>query len=122
MQVDPFAVGDLDQAQHLDVLFERQRDVEVVDALAADDLVDVSERTEQRQAAVSDVIANRAIVDEAEQLEPELPMVEHLVRDHAPEIARSGNQHALEADPCFPPALERFAHQLAGQIGEQRRW
>ena len=34
VDVDALAVGDLDQAEHLDVLFERQRDVEVVDPLA----------------------------------------------------------------------------------------
>ena len=59
VHVDAFAVGGLDQAEHLDVLFERQRDVEVIDALAADDLVGVAERAEQRQAAVADVIAAR---------------------------------------------------------------
>ena len=52
-------------------------------------------------------------------LKPELAMVEHLVRDHAAEIAGAGNQHALEPDAGLPPALERFAHQLAGQVGEQ---
>ena len=57
MQVDALAVGDLDQAEHLDVLFERQRDVEVIDALAADDLVGIAERAEQRQTAIADVIA-----------------------------------------------------------------
>ena len=31
----PFAAGRLDEAEHLDVLVERQRDVEVVDALRA---------------------------------------------------------------------------------------
>ena len=35
VDVDPFAVRGLDEAEHLDVLFERQRDVDVVDPLAA---------------------------------------------------------------------------------------
>ena len=122
MQVDAFAVGDLDQAEHLHVLFERQRDVEVIDALAADDLVGVAERAEQRQAAVADVIADGAIVDEAEQLEAELAVIEHLVRDHPAEIAGAGNQHPLEPDAGLPAPLERFAHQLARQVGEERRW
>ena len=61
----PSRLVDLDQAEHLHVLFERQRDVEVIDALAAQDLVGVAERAEQRQAAVADVIAG-AIVDEAD--------------------------------------------------------
>ena len=53
-------------AEHLDVLFERQRDVEVIDALALDDLAGLGERAEQRQAAIADVIAAGAIVDEAD--------------------------------------------------------
>ena len=57
VDVDPFAVGRLDQAEHLDVLFERQRDVEVIDVLAPDDVVGFGERAEQRHAAVADVIA-----------------------------------------------------------------
>ena len=122
MQVHAFAVGDLDQAEHLDVLFERQRDVEVIDALAADDLVGIAERAEQRQAAVADVIADRAIVDEAEQLEAELAVIEHLVRDHPPEVAGAGNQHPLQADAGLPAPLERFADELARQVGEDARW
>ena len=35
VDVDPFAVGRLDDAEHLDVLFERQRDVEVIDRVPA---------------------------------------------------------------------------------------
>ena len=112
MQVHALAVGDFDQAQHLHVLFERQRDVEVIDPLAAQDLVGIAERAEQRQAAVADVIA-RAIVDEAEQLEAELAMIEHLVRNHPAEVAGAGNQHPLEPDAGLPPPLERLANELA---------
>ena len=118
VDVDAFAVGGLDEAEHLHVLVERQRDVEVVDVLAADDLVGVGERAEQRQAAVADVIAGRAIVDEADQLEAELAVLEHLVGDHAPEIAGAGDQHALEADAGLPAPLERFADELARRVGE----
>ena len=60
----------LDQAEHLDVLVERQRHVEVIDALAPDDVVRLAERAEQRDAAIADVIAGDAIVEEADDLEP----------------------------------------------------
>ena len=33
VDVDRLAIGRLDDAEHLDVLFERQRDVDVIDAL-----------------------------------------------------------------------------------------
>ena len=112
MQVHALAVGDLDQAEHLHVLFERQRDVEVIDALAAQDLVGIAERAEQRQAAVADVIAG-AIVDEAEQLEAELAVIEQLVRNHPPEVAGAGNQHPLEPDAGLPAPFERFTNELA---------
>ena len=102
MEVHALAVGDFDQAEHLHVLFERQRDVEVIDPLAANDLVGVVEPAEQRQASITDVVPDGAIVDEPEQLEAQFPVIEHLVRDHAAEIARSRNQHALEADARLP--------------------
>ena len=57
MDVDHFAVRALDSAEHLDVLFERQRDVDVIDLLLPDDLVRLGQRAEQRQTAVADVIA-----------------------------------------------------------------
>jgi hypothetical protein len=66
VDVDAFAVGRLDQAEHLHVLFERQRDVEVVDAFALDDVVGLGERPENRDAAIADVIAAGAIVEEAD--------------------------------------------------------
>ncbi len=112
VQVHALAVGDLDQAEHLHVLFERQRDVEVIDALAAQDLVGVAERAEHRQAAVADVIAG-AIVDEAEQREAELAVIEQLVRNHPPEVAGAGDQHPLEPDAGLPAPFERFANELA---------
>ena len=46
-----------DKAEHLDVLFERQRDVDVIDPLLPDDFAAFGQRAEQRQAAIADVIA-----------------------------------------------------------------
>ena len=66
--------------------------------LAADDLVGVVERAEQRQAAVADVVAAGAVVDEADDLEAELAVLEDLVGDQPAEVAGAGDQHALEAD------------------------
>ena len=79
------------------------------------------ERAEQRQAAIADVIAAGAIVEEADDLEPELAMLEHLVGHHAPEIARAGNQHALQADAGPPAPLQRLAHDLARRSRSGRR-
>ena len=79
------------------------------------------ERAEQRQAAVADVIAAGAVVEEADDLEAELAVLEHLVGDHAAEVAGAGNQDALEADARLPAALERLAHELARRVGEARR-
>ena len=118
MHVDAFAVGRFDEAEHLDVLVERQRDVEVIDALLPDDLVGFGERAEQRQARGSRCGRRRPIVEEADDLEPELAVLEDLVGDEPPEIAGAGDEHALEPDAGAPPALERLAHQLARRIGE----
>ena len=116
MHVDAFAVRGLDDAEHLDVLVEGQRDVDMVDSLALDDFVGIPEHAEQRQAAIADVIAAGAIVDEADDLEPELAVLEHLVGDQPPEIAGAGDQHALEADPGSPSPFERLAHELARRV------
>ena len=48
-------------------------------------------------------------------------MLEHFVGHHPPELARSGDQDALQADPGFPAALERLAHDLARAEGEHDR-
>ena len=121
VDVDPFAVGGLDEAEHLDVLFERQRDVDVIDPFPPDDLVGLAERAEQRQAAVADVIAGGPVVEEADDLEAELAVLEDLVGDQPAEVAGAGDQHALEADAGLPPPLERLAHQLARGVRERRR-
>ena len=66
LDVDHLAARALDEVEHLHVLVERQRHVQVVDVLLADDLGRIGERAEQRQAAIAEVIAARAIVDEAD--------------------------------------------------------
>ena len=118
MDVDAFAAGLFDEAEHLHVLFERQRDIQMIDAFLPDDLAALGERAEQRQPAVPDVVARRAIVEEADDLEAELAMLEQLVRDEPAEVARAGDQHALEPDTRAPSALERLADELARRVGE----
>ena len=114
-----FAVGRLDDAEHLDVLFERQRDVEVIDASRCRMISSASvERAEQRQAAVADVIARGAVVEEADDLEAELAVLEDLVGDQPAEVAGAGDQDALQADAGPPAPLERLAHELARRVGE----
>ena len=115
---DGFAIGGLDNAEHLHVLFQRKRDVDVIDVLLADDLVGLVQRAEQRQAAIADVIAGRAVVEEADDLESQLAMLEDLVGDQLSEIAGAGNQHALQTDAGLPSPFERLAHELARRIGE----
>ena len=114
-----FAAGDLDQFEQLRVLFERQGDVEVIDALALSDLADLGERAEQRQPAIPEVIAARAIVDEADDLIPELAMLQNPVGHHATEIAGAGNQDSLQSDARAPSPLEQLAHRFARAVGEQ---
>ena len=65
LHVDHLAARALDEVEHLHVLVERQRHVQMVDVFLADDLRRISQRAEQRQAAIAEVIAARAIVDEA---------------------------------------------------------
>ncbi len=59
------------------------------------------------------MIAGRAIVDEADDLVAELAVLEDLVGDQPPELARAGDENALQADAGAPAALEHLAHQLA---------
>ena len=118
LDVDELAAGDLHQVEQLGVLLERQRDVEVIDALALGDLGDLGQRAEQRQPAVADVIAAGAIVDEADDLIAELAVLEDAVGDHAAEIAGAGDQDALQADAGAPAALEQLAHRFARGVGE----
>ena len=98
LDLDDLAVGALDERHHLHVLVERQRDVELIDALALQDVAGLGERAEQRQAAIAEVIAAGLVVDEADHLVAELAVLEQLVDDHAAQLAGAGDQHALEAD------------------------
>ena len=109
----------LEQLQHPDVLFGRQRDVEVIDAFARRDLAGLVERAEQRQAAVAEMVAAGAIVDEADDLVAELAVLEDLVGDQPAELAGAGDQDALQADARAPAPLEQLAHELARREREQ---
>ena len=113
LHVHHLAARALDEVEHLHVLVERQRHVQMVDVLLADDLRRIGERAEQRQAAIAEVIAAGAIVDEADDLIAELAVLENLLGDDAAELAGAGNQNALEADARLPAPLEHLAHELA---------
>ena len=95
------------------MLFERQRDVEMVDVLLLDDFGGVGQRAEQRQAAIAEMIAAGAIVDEADHLIAELAMLKNFFGDDAAEVAGAGDEDALEPDAGLPAPLEHFAHELA---------
>ena len=118
MHVDALAARLFDQAEHLHVLFERQGNVEVIDAFLADNLAAFGQRAEERQPAVADMVAGGAVVEEPDDLEAELAVLEQLVGHEPAQVARAGNQHALEADTRPPAALERLAHELARGVGE----
>ncbi len=94
VNVDALAIRLLDQREHLDVLFERQGDVDVIDAFLADD--SRRHRPACRAAAGRDSRCGRrgAVVEEADDLEAELAMLEQLVGHEPAEVARAGNQHA----------------------------
>ena len=98
LDVDHLAARALDQVEHLHVLVERQRHIQVIDVLLPDDLGRVGQRAEQRQAAIAEVIAAGAIVDEADDLIAELAVLKDLLGDDAAEVAGAGNQDALQAD------------------------
>ena len=113
LHVDHFAARALDEVEHLHVLVERQRHVQVIDVLLPDDFGRIGQRAEQRQAAIAEVIAARAIVDKSDHLIAELAVLENLLGDDAAEVAGAGNQDALQADAGFPAPLEHFADELA---------
>ena len=95
------------------MLFDRQRDVELVDAFAARRSRATSvDRAEQRQAAVADGVAvGGAVVHETRPAEAELAVLEHAVGDQTAEIAGADDQHALEADACAPAPPEQIARR-----------
>ena len=91
----------------------------MIDLLALHDVGRLAQPAEQRQPAIAEVIAAGAIVDEADDLVAELAMLEDLVGDHPPEVARAGDENAPQPDAGGPAPLERLAHQLARQIAER---
>ncbi len=113
LHVDAFAARALDQLQHLQVLFGRQGDVEMIDRFARHDVGRFRDGAEERQTAIAEVIARRLVVHEADDLVAELTMLEDLVRHQTSELARPGDQDSLEPDPCAPPPFEDVPYQLA---------
>ena len=113
LHVHHLAARALDQIEHLDVLFERQRHVQMIDVLLLHDFSGVGQRAEQRQAAIPEVIAAGAIVHEAHHLIAELTMLQDLLRHHPAQVAGAGNEDALVADARLPTPLQHFPHELA---------
>ena len=119
LDVDVLAAGDLHQLEQLRVLFDRQRDIEVIDALGMDDVGDIRQLAEQRQPAISQVVAAGAVVDEPDDLIAELAVLQHAVGQHPAEIAGAGNQNPLQPDAGAPSPLEQLTDRLARGIGER---
>src|SRR6185295_18064070 len=65
------------------------------------------------------VIPGRLVVDEADDLIAQLAVLEYLVGDEPPQLARAGNQDPFEADARPPAPFEHLAYELAR--GERQR-
>src|SRR5712692_7630242 len=90
----------------------------MIDRLAGRDLGGFVDRPQERQAAIAKVIAGGLVVHEADDLIAELAMLEDSVGDEPAELARPGDEDALEADAGAPATLERLAHELARRVGQ----
>ena len=100
VNVDALAAGELDDAEHLDVLVDRQRDVDFVDLLVRGRSRPL--RRSCRAAAARDSRWRRSWRPSSTNptsRKPELAVVEDPIGDHAAEIAGADDEHAL-ADRC----------------------
>ncbi len=120
VDVDALAARELDDAEHLHVLVDRQRDVDLVDLLLGADLRHLIDRPEHRQPAIADGVGGRrAIVDETDEPEPQLAVLEDAIGHHPPEIAAADDEHAAQSEPRAPAPAQQLAHDLAGHEGEE---
>ncbi len=113
LHVHHFPARVFDEVEHLDVLVERQRHVQVVDVFLPQNLRSVVEGPQQWQASITEMIAARPVVDETDHLITELAMLKDFFGNHASQIPCAGNQDPLQADAGFPSPLENFPDQLA---------
>jgi hypothetical protein len=100
------------------VLFERKRDVDVVDPFRPDDVVGIREGSEKGKASVADMVARCAVVDESDDLETELAVLEDFVSHHPSEVSSACYQNSFEPYARLPAPLERFTNDLPRQIGQ----
>ena len=113
VDVDALAAGELHDAQHLHVLVDGQRDVDLVDLFLRGNLRDLVDGAEHRQAAVADRVGRRrAVVDEAREPEPHLAVLDDPVRDHPAEVAAAHDEDAPESDARAPAPPQQPAHDL----------
>ncbi len=119
MDVDELARRELHDAEHLHVLLDRQRDVDLVDPLAGGDLRQLLHGAEKRQAAITDGVGRAGtVVHESNQDKTELRVLEDAIGHHAAELADADDQHALETDATTPPVLQQVADDLARRVRE----
>ncbi len=121
VDVDALAAGELDDAEHLHVLVERQGDVDFVDAVAQADVGGLGHAAEQRQAAIADArrSADGRSSTNPTSLKPSSLCSRIRSATMRPEIAGADDEHALEADAGAPAAAQQIAHELARAEGEQ---
>src|SRR5207249_4887571 len=102
----------IEQIEHLEVLFRRKRDVQVIDLLARRNLRRFVGRPENRQPAVAEMISG-SVVDEPDDFIAELAVLDDLVGDEPAELARTGDENPAQAHARTPAPLEDLAHDLA---------
>ena len=110
LDVDALAAGDVHQIEQLGMLFEGEGDVQVVHALPLDDVGDLGQRPEERQASIADVVAAGPVVHESDHLISQLTVLQDAVGYHAAQIAGAGDQDAFKPDPGTPATLEELPH------------
>ena len=123
MHVDALAAGELDDAEHLHVLVERQRDVDLVDAARA--------RRPRRSGRSCRAAAGRGSRSRRSSparsstkptsLKPSSlcsRMRSATIRPRSPTPTISTR---LQADAGAPAAAQQVAHDLARGVGEERR-
>ena len=100
------------------MLLQRQRDVQMIDSLAANDVGRFLEAAKQRQAAIAKMITARPVVDEADDLIAEFPVLEHLVGNHSSQLAGARDENPAQSHTGHPSPLQRLAHEFSREIAE----
>ncbi len=120
VHVEALAAGEFHDAEHLEVFVERQRDVDVVDALAAADVRRIGDGAEHRQAAIADGVGRRrGSSTKPMSLKPSSPWSRMRSATMRPRSPDADDQHVLQADAGPPAPAQQIAHDLARRVSER---